>query len=393
MPQQSTFSIYASNFLNRSYLPQSSPSPPSPPLFYSVTEGSHLGEEDDLFRGGNDEIRGSVNTEDFSDVDEDGQPRLKGSMGGSRREVVFDALEEDEGLGGYYVDRNHEEAVIDPYLDEQDLEDVPGIGADSIPLIASLGSSSTVAPPLAAPRPQSHGWLSHLQQSHIPPVIRHPSPPPLSPLSPSSSDASLPPDYLQQSSIPPPPPTRINLEESLLPRDGVERSVFSLPDPNRPIPIRKYHDASWTAVWCSCLLLCAIGSVLALFLTNVQSLKYTNRILLLTALILQTSPKPPTNQPSAPPPYKTLTRQIPFLVTLTLFSSALSYAYLFFLRLAVRPMLILTALSVPVSLIFAAIWAFAGSFFWEEGVEGTWGETVGYVMLSNLTQISNLFCN
>jgi hypothetical protein len=52
------------------------------------------------------------------------------------------------------------------------------------------------------------------------------------------------------------------------------------------------------------------------------------------------------------------------------------------LRFAVRPVLLMTAASVPVALFVAAAWAFAGSFYWEEGVEPTWGETTGYDSLS-----------
>jgi len=52
------------------------------------------------------------------------------------------------------------------------------------------------------------------------------------------------------------------------------------------------------------------------------------------------------------------------------------------LRFAVRPVLIATALAVPVALVIGSLWAFAASFYWEEGVESTWGETVGYACSS-----------
>lgn len=48
-------------------------------------------------------------------------------------------------------------------------------------------------------------------------------------------------------------------------------------------------------------------------------------------------------------------------------------------RFAVRPMLILTAISTPLFLFLASAYAFSGSFFSESGVKPTWGETVGYV--------------
>lgn len=52
------------------------------------------------------------------------------------------------------------------------------------------------------------------------------------------------------------------------------------------------------------------------------------------------------------------------------------------LRFAVRPVLMGTALAVPVALVLGSAWSFAGSFFWEEGAESTWGESVGWVSVS-----------
>lgn len=47
-------------------------------------------------------------------------------------------------------------------------------------------------------------------------------------------------------------------------------------------------------------------------------------------------------------------------------------------RFAVRPMLILTAISTPLFLFLSSAYAFSGSFFSSaKGVPPTWGETVG----------------
>jgi O-antigen ligase len=59
-------------------------------------------------------------------------------------------------------------------------------------------------------------------------------------------------------------------------------------------------------------------------------------------------------------------------------SSSFGYLYLVLLRYFVKPVLTATALAAPLALLFAALWAFGGSFMWDgDGVGETWGETVG----------------
>jgi hypothetical protein len=48
----------------------------------------------------------------------------------------------------------------------------------------------------------------------------------------------------------------------------------------------------------------------------------------------------------------------------------------------VRPVLLLTGISIPLFLFLSFAHAFAGSFFWEEGVTPTWSETVGLRIFS-----------
>lgn len=68
-------------------------------------------------------------------------------------------------------------------------------------------------------------------------------------------------------------------------------------------------------------------------------------------------------------------------ITRSFYTLLASYSYSpSLLRFAVRPVLIGTALAIPVALTIGSLWAFAGSFYWEDGVESTWGETVGYVL-------------
>ncbi|KAL1751858.1 hypothetical protein FB107DRAFT_221122 [Schizophyllum commune] len=55
----------------------------------------------------------------------------------------------------------------------------------------------------------------------------------------------------------------------------------------------------------------------------------------------------------------------------------LTYVHVLALRYAVRPVLAATEAFVPAALTICSIWAFAGSFVTEDGVEPTWGETVG----------------
>lgn len=170
--------------------------------------------------------------DDESDVDEEGEPWLR------------------EGNASNLFDADN------PYLQDLDEEDLPDMNSpqDSLPLLPSaslLGSSSRV-------EEKQQGWLSlDLGNAPAPPPRLATSPP----LSPSSARSHL-----------MSPPTRTTLSESLLPRDGLERSVFHLPDPDRPLPMNKYNDSQWTAIWCGSLLACGLGAIIIFFTTTVGSL-------------------------------------------------------------------------------------------------------------------------
>lgn len=299
-----SFSTYASQFLSRSTANAS-----TQPMFYSVAEGS----ESHYALGDSAHSRRSAN------VDEDGLPFLPGGH------TIFDNGENggDDGeqeepdsraatplrhfasppLSSQHMD------VENPYLDEQDLQldDMDDMmPPDSIPLIASPPRSPSPRP---RHKPPAAGWLAHLSQSAHPgsgssrPARTAMSPPgrnrrssgsdedeqdedsdsseelPLFPPSPSlphsrphvHSDAIPPPPRLSRDTDPDASQTHIDLTESLLPRDGVERSVFSLPDPART-PYRKYNDPIWTALWCASILFSFIGSIVIIFFTNVRTL-------------------------------------------------------------------------------------------------------------------------
>lgn len=199
----SSFSQYASKFLNARLAPGSSLAS-SQPLFYSFQESSD-GE------GSIGRLRPAVQSRDDLELDDNGEPRLRG----------------DEDLD-------------DPYL-RLDEEDGDGTLRESARL---LGVASEV------PSTQG-GWLAH-QTSPLPSRSPTPTPP--------SSEDSPPPNEE------PPPPT---LTESLLPRDGISRSVFFLPDPGRT-PRHRYNDPNWTVLWCTALLISFLASILSLFLTKVR---------------------------------------------------------------------------------------------------------------------------
>lgn len=322
-----SFAAYASQFLNRQQTLSSSSA--SQPLFYSFTT-------DDGSRSGDPSRAHDL------DIDDDDDPHLRfsgTSIGLMSRDFVQSASRDED----------------DPYLrlddvDEQDedgqqLSYTHAHGADSIPLIASeRGEGST------------QGWLAHQVPSSIP---RSPPSPP----SDTSSDSGVPPTYLlNEGQVPPPPTTRsyAPLTESLLPRDGQSRpiDVFSLPDPRRHSQRRVVHkDSIWTAVWLSSVCACTLGSFIILFTTHLPREK----------LPIGTSI-----------PYTTLLHTIPLLTILTFLAAIVSYAHIFLLSLFAKPVIFATSVFIPATLFISSIWAFVGSFMWEEGSEPTWSETVGY---------------
>ncbi|CAE6441831.1 unnamed protein product [Rhizoctonia solani] len=388
-----SFSTYASQFLSRSAVTNNE----SQPMFYSMAEGneSQFGLQDSTH-----------SRRSAAELDDDGLPMLAGAT------TIFDNGENDDEresrTGDSEVDsrastpqlphgraRAPQLEVENPYLDEDELETIDDLmPPDSIPLIQSPPRS----PSPRRQRPAAAGWLAHLSHSAHPGSSRHPraamSPPDPhfdsssdegSQASDSSEDLPLFPQSpaLSQSyphPTPPPPPTRrdqidlgpsvthIDLHESLLPRDGVERSVFTLPDPART-PYRKYNDPVWTAAWCTSILFSLIGSIVIIFFTN-------------------SHPKPdklPASGHKPTTPFSTLTHTIPLLTLVVVLSSIFGYLYLILLRYFVKPVLTATALAAPLALLFAAVWAFGGSFMWDgDGVGETWGETVGLRLFSFL---------
>ncbi|CAE6448051.1 unnamed protein product [Rhizoctonia solani] len=390
-----SFSTYASQILSRSTVTNNG----TQPMFYSVAEGN------ESQYGLNDSTHSRRSA---AELDDDGLPMLAGAT------TIFDSGENDDDRGslvGSEIDsrastpqlphtrgRAPQLEVENPYLDEDELDNIDDMPPDSIPLIASPPRS----PSPKRYKPAAAGWMAHLSQSAHPGSSRHAraamSPP--DPHFDSSSDEEsaeesdssedlplfppsqvLPQSYLH--ATPPPPPTRrdeidldasqthINLTESLLRRDGVERSVFTLQDPART-PFRKYNDPVWTALWCTSMLFSFIGSIVIIFFTN-------------------SHPRPdkqPTPGHKPTTPFSTLTHTIPLLTLVVVLSSVFGYLYLILLRYFVKPVLTATALAAPLALLFAAVWAFGGSFMWDgDGVGETWGETVGLRLFAVLPLI------
>ncbi|KIJ23953.1 hypothetical protein M422DRAFT_275371 [Sphaerobolus stellatus SS14] len=294
-----SFSQYASRFLNNRVAPGSSLAS-SQPLFYSFQD-SEDGE------ASTERLKVSIQSRDELEHDEHGEPRLRG----------------DEDLD-------------DPYL-RLDEDDDQGTLKDSAPLMTS-----------EVPGRQG-GWLAH-QTSPLP--SRSPTPTP-----PSSPELPI----VSPRERVDPQPARSTLTESLLPRDGISRSVFSLPDPGR-VPRHKYNDSSWTILWCTGLSICGLAFLLSLFLIK--------------------------DVPGSTP-YATLTRTVPLLTFLTVLCAGLSYIYIALLHYFARPVLIVTALFIPVSLALSAISAFSGSFIYDTA--STWADTIGLRLFAVIPLVMAFF--
>lgn len=252
------------------------------------------------------------------------------------------------GRGSTFTNRStgdiHDED--DPYLrlDEEEivLDHAKRFDSDHRPFIAAEEGKSG----------RQGGWLSH-QSTKV-----SPSPP-----SDTSSDSGNHPADISLAGLSVGRPTpnvhhQAPLTESLLPRNGVARSVdaFNLPDP-RSFPRKRMtrKDSHWTAAWLGSVTACFVGSFIILFTTSVPKSVPNNAVL----------------------PYTTLLHTIPLLTVLTLVSSIVSYFHILLLGLFVKPVLLATSAFIPVTLFISAIWAFVGSFMWEAGSEPTWSETVG----------------
>jgi hypothetical protein len=194
------FSTFASKFLNQSLLPNASMTT-NEPLFYSMAEGSHEGDDED-------------------------DPHLRRSRGPGQE--------------------------YDPF----NLEDIPDDEREDVAgLDASLGDAQDSLPLLLQ---------SNWRQGQRQPQRQPKSPSPESSLSASDDSLPLGLDMFEDDR----PPPRATLTASLLPRNPDAPFVFNLPVPGR-IPRRKYNDAAWANLWYACVAICAIGSILTLFLTNV----------------------------------------------------------------------------------------------------------------------------
>lgn len=225
----------------------------------------------------------------------------------------------------------HLRASQDPYLrldeESEDSDDeLPPGASRSLRMSQSLRNSQA----------HSRGWLAHASPLRSPPIPES---------SPTDSDSP---------SIPPPPPTHISLAESQ--QVPTRHDTFSLPDPRHATTARIPHnDAHWTATWLLGVLVCFVSSIIVLFALHKPNDKSTwNRL-----------------------PYTTLLRSVPLLTILTFLSALVAYVHVYLLRLFAKPVMIGTEIFVPSTLLISALWAFIGSFMWEEGVEPTWGESVG----------------
>lgn len=322
MLSPSPFSIYASNFLNRGgeqeQLEASQAS--SLPLFYSVTAGDDGSDDGDPFRRG-DETPGTR-----SMIGEDSVPRLAGASEESQ-DVLFDAQDDNPYLDDMSTSRRSPlEHTLGPDMNMNDLDDddvFPG-DLDALPVMDSemydsapnrvrrgisasqsaLNSALLDRPPLApegeSPMQQSQqsGWRSHQSQrpqhhqsSRSPPLSTSRSPAYGYSDDDDDDDPNVPPAYLTAESLAPTPPlatsphippTRtamsVQMNESLLPRDGVSRSLFYLPDPDRPVGRNKYHDPEWMTAFLAAVSICAVGSVLIFFVTDVSTIRILGKL-------------------------------------------------------------------------------------------------------------------
>jgi hypothetical protein len=359
-----SFAAYASQYLNRQQQPQeASMLSSSHPMFFSFNT-------EDGSRGGHGPDSALLDDYDLDD------PHLN-----LRESGASEATARRPAAGGAGR-RGEDEEDDDPYLrlDEDERTGRYGFESrDRHQKARLMGNDDRDSASSSSGSPK--GWLAHLAASpslHI----AAPTPRPLRSPSPghsSSSDSEPPPELfggrggssrkgkLHQSRLPPPPRTQrhephsLSLTESLLPRDGRSRpmDVFSLPDPRHlPRGRRKHNDSIWTSAWLAGVTICVVSAIILLFAV-----------------------RQPKGIPGKVLPYVTLVRTVPLLTILTFIAAAVAYVHIFLLQIFVKPVMIATSVFIPVTLLISALWAFIGSFMWEEGTEPTWGETVGCVIL------------
>src|SRR5258708_5374994 len=390
---QSPFSVYASTFLHRANAtvgPASSTS--SHPLFYSATGSSDFEDDANPFRrSSGDDTPGNRSLLD----EEDGLPRLAGD-GAKRSGILFDTGAEvtpylDESQINF-DSRVPPEQVLPLSMSDvpqRDYDDVPPSDLDGLPMMDSDVTDSVLKPPRSnAP---SQGWRTHDSVQQPPSRPNTPSE--------SSSISDAPPSYLLESprAQPPPiPPTRVQLSaqltESLLPRDGIGRALFHLPDPDRSISKSKYNDLAWMTSWLWAITVCTLGCLISLVFTDVSHHRFVTLCFSHCTypsrtqnLATQDPSRPSHTQRSRIRSHYSRCSFSPaqHFRTASWCESLTSHALLVpmiisrLFRLAVRPMLVLAALSTPLFLFLSAAYAFSGSFFSEPGAQPTWGGTVG----------------
>ena len=216
-----SFSHYASKFLNQSQ-----------PIFYSVQGDDHPAHDDDSSPFHDHRDRRRAHTEEYDPFN------------------LEEIEDEDEDNVENDSRHHHEEEVLDGGSGGSDLR-------DSLPLLLQSQSK----------------WRQHISPS-----------PPHSPASSASSSGSPPMnlDLLLEDSLPPSAlsqpsrtTTQQTLTESLLPRSATADN-FSLPVLGRT-PRRKFHDLPWAYTWFVTLGICALGSIVTLFIVpvGITSLAFT----------------------------------------------------------------------------------------------------------------------
>jgi Plasma-membrane choline transporter len=92
------------------------------------------------------------------------------------------------------------------------------------------------------------------------------------------------------------------------------------------------------------------------------------------------------------PPFSTLVHTIPLFTIFTVLCTCISYTHTLLLRYFTRPVLIATALFIPLSLVFTALSAFSGSFVYHGPLKPTtWGATIGLRIFSLIPLVLAIF--